>query len=626
MNGPSSQGEPRGETRDVAQPDLEGFMRDHEKHARRSRLEGYGFLYLILLLLGGAFGVWRETRDIATEDVKASVEATDESAPELVAPLTIDFEDVAFCGTTAIAAGSQGVIRVSTDKGGLWAEPHTGAQNDLHAVAFGDDCKAVVAVGEDGAVLVSTDGGGAWETPDTHTRNDFNDVALSGDGQTAVAVGKKGLVRLSTDGGQTWRKPAEGTGRNIHRVALSRDGHTAVAVGRDNLVMVSTDGGETWTDHGGVWTAAGGDGRDDFEAVALRGDGTAAVVVGDNGAVLFSANVTVAGGGWTPRIPCDCEPGERGRYTDGRDTGRDGDWRRNADFNDVALSGDGQTAVAVGREGLVWVSTNGGRKWFRRDSREGNNLEAVALSHDGGVAIAVGRDGAIVVSANPDADPDKETWRSRDGGTANRLFAVALDAGGTTLIAAGEDSTILRSESSPGAVFRTIEAVSSGPATGEEQRMPRPEHTPDADVDASQPCERPVEECEKSRSQEERVSDLAALIQSNLLRVGVTLLFLFMAQHLFGLVRYKLRLAAFHQSRRAAIHLVPKDALPRSMNTEELGQLMHAVSPDALDIGHPSRTVTDRMMKMMERLVAGGRRSRERPPEPPVSSAARPEA
>ena len=591
MNDPSKREEPPDGMQEP--PDFAGFIRDHEEQARGSRWEGYVFLCLILALLVGTIVVWYLTRDIAEKDVKSSLEAANMPAPQIDSR-SIDYEDVSICGTTALVVGSQGVIRVSPDRGGTWADPLTWTRNDLHAVAFGGDCRAIVAVGEGGAVLASTDGGNTWKAPEARTRNDFDDVALSGDGRTVVAVGEKGLVRFSRDGGRTWRKPARGAGRDVYRVALSRDGRTAVAVGRDSLLMVSTDGGETWAEHGGVWTADGGDRGDDFEAVALRSGGKTAVAVGDDGAVLFSADVTVNGGGWSSKFPA----GDGSR-----------DLRRNADFKDVAFSGDGQTAVAVGRKGLVWVSTDGGGTWSRCDSREGNHLEAVALSRDGGVAVAVGRDGAIVVSA----DPEKETWLARDGGTANRLFAVALDAGGGTLIAAGEESTILRSESSPKAIFPTIEAVSPGRATGEAQPMSRPEPTPDPGEDSSQPCEGSGEECEKQGS-----LHLAALIQSNFLRVGVTLLFLFMAQHLFGLVRYKLRLAAFHQSRQSAIRLVPKDALPRPVNTEELGQLVRAVSPDDLDIGHPSRTVMDRMMKTIDRLVAGGRRSlgsRSGPPD-----------
>ena len=429
-----------------------------------------------------------------------------------------------------------------------------------------------VAVGEQGAILVSTDGGSTWSAPDTNTRNDFNEVALSDDGKIAIAAGERGLFRYSVDGGKSWRNPGNVTGKSVNDVVLSRDGRTAVAVGDDNFIMVFTwedeDGGqwkegEDWTDGGGdnAWTRSSGNDKDDFEAVALGSDGKSAVVVGDNGAILHSADVTAGDGGWI-------------RRTDKEDR---------SDFKDVAFGGQDATVVAVGRRGVVRRSTDGGQTWSSSDSKQGNTLEAVSLGDKGETVVAVGRDGTVLVSEDKGV-----SWAFRDSRTANRLYGIALDAQSGTAIIVGDDSIILRSKSTPEEVFPEMTTVSKADVPLLEESSP-----------------------EKSGAEEQRedqrTSLLTGLIQNNLLRVGITVLFMFMAQHLFGLARYKFRLAAYYDARRDAVLMITADDFPRPKNIAEIGQLMQALSPDTLEIGRPSKTIMDRMMQMMDRFTAGDR-------------------
>lgn len=553
-------------------PDFSGVAEDYRKLARRSTRNSHGYLCLILVLLAGTFLFWWYSADFAAEGIKTLRAAN--NAPAMVAPSNpVEFEDVASCGGTTIAVGGRGAILISIDEGKNWEYSKSGTKRSLYAVAFSGDCEIAVVVGENGVVLVSTDDGGAWEAPETHTKNDFNDVVLSGDGKIAIAVGDRGLFRFSEDMGKNWSSPDNVTGKHVYGVALSDDGGTAVAVGRDNLIVVSTNGGKDWRDGGGrdAWSGSGGEESDDFEAVALGGmNGKSAVVVGDNGAILFSTDAAKVGG-WASKGP-----------------GKD----RNSDFTDVAFSGNGSTAVAVGRRGVVWASTDGGI-WSRRESRVGNNLEAVALSDDGAIAVAVGRDGDILVSE----DQEKRTWTSRESSTANRLYAAALVHGKKALVVVGEGSTILRSESSSGEIFPTMER---GRLKGDARR-------------------------EQQAPGEERIN-LTESFQHYSLLVGITAVFMFMAQHLFGLVGYSLRIAAFYYARRNAIRLTQVGSFPNSRNIDELYQLMQALSPDTLEIGRPSRTMMDRMMWMMDRLIAGGRYGHGKRPGRPGTGAGAPNA
>ena len=538
--------------------DFEKLAEGFERRAVESRKKGRVHLFLIFLLLAGTIMGWYLTNYIATKDVEASRKV----ARELITARPIGFEDIASCGETTIAVGRRGVIRISTDHGRTWEDSSNATRRTLNAIEFDKDCMVAIAAGDTGVVLVSTDGGSTWDAPETYTRNDFYDVALSADGRTAIAAGDKGLLRFSDDGGKTWENPGNVTGQDVNGVALNGDGDTAVAVGENNLIKVFTreeqDSKEKWKE-GEDWTDDSGKERDDFEAVALSSDGKSAVVVGDDGAILFSADVTAEDGGW------DRKTGKKAR----------------SNFNDVAFSR--KTAVAVGRRGVIWASTDGGKNWNFFDSKQGNTLEAVALSGDGKIAVAVGRDGTVLVS-----EDHGRSWKLRTTVAPSRLRAVAFGAKDNVAMIVGGNTTVLRSESSDGQILPKMEII---PVEGDTRETRTP----------------PADEARDGQSSQRTFENLFALFQSDFLRVGITVLFMFMAQHLFGLARYEFRLAAFYDARRDAILLTPADAFPRSRDIDELDQFMQALSPDALEIGRPSKIIVDRMMQMMNGLIAGGR-------------------
>ena len=488
-------------------PEFDALGSALKKRACWSRLEGYGYLLLTFLLLAGTIFLWVKSRDVARHDIEVSVEAVQGSEER-----PIKFRGIASCGGTTIAAGRRG-IRVSTDDGRNWEDSDSETRHALNAVEFSGDCKTAIAVGNRGVVLVSTDGGSTWNAPETHTRNDFNDIAVSGDGRIAIAVGDKGTVRVSQNGGKDWPKRASIAKKRINGVVLSRDGKTAVAVGDDNVIRISRDGGENWGGSEGwnesganVWTGSGGDGNDDFEAVAFGGDGLSAVVVGDDGAILFSPDVTLNDGGWEPAVKVQAPDEKEDR----------------SDFRDVSFSGNGRTIAAVGRGGAVWVSDDGGKTWSSRDNEDGNHLDAVALSDDGVAAVAVGEDGVVLVS-----EDRGRSWAFCNSGTANRLGAVVFGAGHGATIIAGDGSTILRSGSSSDGICSRMATVNMAI----------------------------VPEGGDAGKQQESSLKLATVLQANFLRVAITLLLMFLVQYLINLTRYKLQIAAFYNARRDALQL-----------------------------------------------------------------------
>ena len=480
-------------------------------------------------------------------------------------PVSIDFRDIARCGGTAIAVGRRGVIRVSTDNGDAWQDSDSKTPSTLNAIAFSGNCETAVAVGRQGIVRVSTDRGRTWDAPETYTQNDFNDIALSDDGKTAVAVGDTGTIRFSVDRGKSWPKGASIAKGDLNGVALSRDGTRTIAVGENNIYrnFIVQDG--KWErreeKEKGIttaWNNGGGDDRDDFEAIALFGShDKSVVVVGDDGAILFSADLTV--GNWS-------------RKTTSEDR---------SDFKAVAFGGEGETptVIAVGRRGVIWGSTNGGRRGGIRTNKGGNSLEAVALGGDGKRAVAVGRDGTVLVSWD-----NGEKWSFHNSRASSTLRAVAFDTKGETAIIVGDNSVILMVEFSSDEVAdvsilqkRILEAK---------------------DME-KQPATSPIDSLSEA-SDIRRADLMLILILAYLTRAGIVLVFLFLAQHLFGLFRYQLRLAAYYRARRDAFQLIPENEFPWPRSIKKFDQLTQTLSPDDLEIGRPSKTIMDRMIKMIK--------------------------
>jgi len=246
-------------------------------------------------------------------------------------------------------------------------------------------------------------------------------VALSDDGETIVAVGENGLLRTSVDGGRTLENPGNVAARDLNGVALSADGDIAVAVGDKGTILV-------WTKQDNMWTSVSDpdDSRIDFEAVALRRDGneTTVVAVGEDGAIRR----------FTRTKTSDKKPDDNANWEK-----VDDDESRTADFNAVALSGDGKIAIAVGRRGAIRFSTDGGGTWKDAASKVGNHFRAVKIIGDGNrvIAVVAGDDGNIVIS-----EYKGETWTFRDSRTASDLNAIA--SAGNAAVVVGENATIFR--------------------------------------------------------------------------------------------------------------------------------------------------------------------------------------
>jgi photosystem II stability/assembly factor-like uncharacterized protein len=248
-------------------------------------------------------------------------------------------------------------------------------------------------VGRAGLMMSRNDQGRMGRYPlDAH--GDLLAIACWGSARAFVA-GDGGLLLSTEDGGATWRTIDVGSTTRLRTVAVADNGGV-FAAGDDGLFLVSSDWGWTWQTVAAppvVWTS-----------VAPRHDGQGALLVtagGDiyryqGGALSLAAAAPAAG------------------------------------LEAIALSMDGQIAVAVGEGGAMLVSNDGGLRWRDRPSGTTRTLRDVWLiGADGKSVYAVG-DGGVLVRG----------WTETSDGATPSSLGDSLTLRGLHLQASGHGAIV----------------------------------------------------------------------------------------------------------------------------------------------------------------------------------------
>jgi photosystem II stability/assembly factor-like uncharacterized protein len=289
----------------------------------------------------------------------------------------------------------------------------------LRAVCFVDE-RTGWAVGSKGALLATENGGRSWEVRRRPTEDTLRDIFFTSEG-TGWLVCDRSIYLLKTkteprsyllktsDGGASWSR-VEVTGADVD-VLLTRvafvDEARGWAFGEMGALYATTDGGASWarqvvpTKHlllGGAFLGAGH-----------------GWLVGAGNTILYNPD----GEGW--------RAGSSPISTAAR-------------FNAVAFV-DERRGWAVGERGLVLVTTNGGRAWFRQESNVSVELSDVKFL-DQRTGWAVGAEGTIIHTTDGGAN-----WQIEPSGTrhplerlsvASRARAWAVGFGGTIVRYVGD--------------------------------------------------------------------------------------------------------------------------------------------------------------------------------------------
>lgn len=243
----------------------------------------------------------------------------------------------------------------------------TVASSTAHSALFGlaFDGSRGIAVGVKGAIHESADGGKTWKAVDkTPTQTALLAVATQ-DGR-AIAVGLTGTVLVS-ERANAWERVDSGSTARLISVDLNPAG-LVVAGGEFGAVIVSRDGGRSWTPGGPDWSAFVtpenlGAGEPMIYAVSVSDDGQI-TLAGEFGLIVRSDD---SGSTWRVlRSPVKGEP----------------------TINGMFIQPAGANSYAVGQEGELLISADGGETWGRCTTGTKLNFLGVGASANGQVVVS----------------------------------------------------------------------------------------------------------------------------------------------------------------------------------------------------------------------------------------------
>jgi photosystem II stability/assembly factor-like uncharacterized protein len=152
---------------------------------------------------------------------------------------------ISFNGTTGIAAGVMGIMLRSVNGGVSWTSLYESFTDEtLNAVYFTNQSAGII-VGNSGLILKTSNGGISWNQQVSGTSNNLNDVFFV-NADYGIAVGSDGVILKTTDSGISWTQLISGTSSSLVSVFFV-DINNGTAIGQSGPILRTTDGGTSWT-------------------------------------------------------------------------------------------------------------------------------------------------------------------------------------------------------------------------------------------------------------------------------------------------------------------------------------------------------------------------------------------
>jgi photosystem II stability/assembly factor-like uncharacterized protein len=258
----------------------------------------------------------------------------------------------------------------------------------------------IVAVGEHGVVLLSDDQGKTFRQARTVPIDATLTAVSFADSKQGWAVGHWGSVLSTIDGGETWsqQRMDVATDRPLFAVHFF-DAQHGVATGLWSLVLLTEDGGAHWTPV--TMPVPEGAKKADLNLLSLFADGKARLFATAEKGMLARSD-------------------DQGRTWTYLDTGYKGSlW--------TGLAGPDGSLLVAGLRGSLFRSTDDGHSWTRLDS--GSKSSISALAYAGTDVVAVGAEGLVL--------------RSSDGGASFKATVREDRAGLTSVVGTTDGKAVL---------------------------------------------------------------------------------------------------------------------------------------------------------------------------------------
>lgn len=217
--------------------------------------------------------------------------------------------------------------------------------------------KAII-VGYGGKILSTADGGRTWDVVPSGTDGAIYKVKMVDDAN-GWAVGQAGTVLKTTDGGKSWQKVDAGTQMSLFSVYATSP-ERMIAVGERATIVSTSDGGATWTTTK-LESKPAEAGSDE----AMVGLNDADIIAQDP--ALYDVRFVGPDQGWIV--------GEFGKILHTADGGKTWQEQQQSLVGEEIVDAldlptffgidciDAQNCVAVGLDGRVAATTDGGATW-----------------------------------------------------------------------------------------------------------------------------------------------------------------------------------------------------------------------------------------------------------------------
>ncbi len=269
------------------------------------------------------------------------------------------------------AVGDGGTILKSTDAGATWSALASGTNSTLYDVHFFDDATGV-AVGDGGLILRTTDGGASWASVTSGVRDPLRAVSFSG--ANGICSGGSLDILYSSDSGATWTVAQKNLFASGFFGAYMLSPTVGFVTGQNAIfqgIFGSTvDGGAHWSFHTFYFNNSEGS-ADDVHFFDGATGVTSGVVFDGTGAI---ARTTDVGATWNSSF-----------FPEGR---------QGIDFPKP------EVGFSVGFFGSIITSTDLGLSWSPQPSGTTFDLLDVRFASDGLTGLAVGANGTILRTDN----------------------------------------------------------------------------------------------------------------------------------------------------------------------------------------------------------------------------------
>ncbi|MBA2434679.1 MAG: hypothetical protein H0V54_06270 [Chthoniobacterales bacterium] len=269
------------------------------------------------------------------------------------------------------AVGDGGTILKSTDAGATWSALASGTNSTLYDVHFFDDSTGV-AVGDGGLILRTTDGGASWPAVTSGVRDALRAVSFSG--ANGICSGGSLDILYSSDSGATWTVAQKNLFASGFFGAHMLSPTVGFVTGQNAIfqgIFGSTvDGGAHWSFHTFYFNNSEGSADDVFFFDGATGI-TSGVVFDGTGAI---ARTTNTGSTWNSSL-----------FPQGL---------QGIDFPKP------EAGFTVGFFGTIFKSTDLGLNWSAQESGTTFDLLDVRFASDGLTGLAVGANGTILRTSN----------------------------------------------------------------------------------------------------------------------------------------------------------------------------------------------------------------------------------